>query len=190
MIIMIKITRLGCSDQTLPCNEKGKNMALPFHSIIEGKGKEKVEVYAGLNYAILKCWGNEGEDSHGYALLSWYSFMRKYTFSGRAFRSRIILSSSLSLKCALRESSCRIGCEPKKMSRDHFWRSISRETNVEVSALSPSRIITSTDGLSPIDSFTSSHLYLSHCSPVISTSCSLHYFLIIRFWIKRYPSKV
>ena len=25
----------------------------------------------------------------------------------------------------------------RKMSRDHFWRSISRDTNVEVSALSP-----------------------------------------------------
>ena len=44
-------------------------------------------------------------------------------------------SSSLSLKCALRESGCRIGHEPTKMSRDHFWQSVSRETNVEVSAL-------------------------------------------------------
>ena len=41
-------------------------------------------------------------------------------------------SSSLSFKCALRESGCRIGCEPTKMSRDHFWRSISSDTNVEV----------------------------------------------------------
>ena len=46
-------------------------------------------------------------------------------------------SSSLSLKFALRESGCRIGYEPTKMSRDHFWRSISRDTNMEVSALSP-----------------------------------------------------
>ena len=45
-------------------------------------------------------------------------------------------SSSLSLTCALRESGCRIGCEPTKMRRDHFWRSISRDTNVEVSAFS------------------------------------------------------
>ena len=37
-----------------------------------------------------------------------------------------IFSSSLSLKCALRESGCRIGHELTKMSRDHFWRSISR----------------------------------------------------------------
>ena len=44
-------------------------------------------------------------------------------------------SSSLYLKCALRKSGCRIGYEPTKMSRDHFWRSISRDTNVEVSAL-------------------------------------------------------
>ena len=46
-------------------------------------------------------------------------------------------SSSLSLKRALRESGCRIGYEPTKTSRDHFWRSISMDTNVEVSALSP-----------------------------------------------------
>ena len=46
-------------------------------------------------------------------------------------------SSSLSLKCALRESGCRIDYEPTKMSRDPFWRSISRDTNVEISALSP-----------------------------------------------------
>ena len=32
-------------------------------------------------------------------------------------------SSSL-LKCLLRECGCRIGYEPTKMSRDHFWRSI------------------------------------------------------------------
>ena len=43
-------------------------------------------------------------------------------------------SSSLSLKCALRECGCRIYYEPTKTSRDHFWRSISRDTNVEVSA--------------------------------------------------------
>ena len=49
----------------------------------------------------------------------------------------VIHSSSLSLECALRESGCRIGYEPTKMIRDHFWRSISRDTNVEVSALSP-----------------------------------------------------
>ena len=46
-------------------------------------------------------------------------------------------SSSLSLKCALRESGCRIGCEPTTMSRDHFWRLTSRDTSVEVSASSP-----------------------------------------------------
>ena len=46
-------------------------------------------------------------------------------------------SSSLSIKCALRGSGGRTGYEPTKMNRDHFWRSISRETNVEVSALSP-----------------------------------------------------
>ena len=46
-------------------------------------------------------------------------------------------SLSLSLKCALRESGCRIGYVPTKMSREHFWRSISRDTNVAVSALSP-----------------------------------------------------
>ena len=42
-----------------------------------------------------------------------------------------------SLKCPLRESGCRIGYELTKVSRDHFWRSMSRDTNVEVSALSP-----------------------------------------------------
>ena len=46
-------------------------------------------------------------------------------------------SSGLSLKCALRECGRRIGYEPTKMSRDDFWRSISRDTNVEVSAVSP-----------------------------------------------------
>ena len=45
-------------------------------------------------------------------------------------------SSSLSPKSALRESGCRIDYEPTKMSPDHFWRSIYRDTNVEVSALS------------------------------------------------------
>ena len=40
-------------------------------------------------------------------------------------------SSSLSLKCALRESGCRIGYEPTRMSRGRFWRSISREINVK-----------------------------------------------------------
>ena len=83
-----------------------------------------------------------------------------------------VFSSSLSFKCAVRESGCRIGYEQTKMSQDHFflvshvgerpwwpiqclnkeeserlrgerersifWRSISRDTNVEVSALSPS----------------------------------------------------
>ena len=34
-------------------------------------------------------------------------------------------------------SGCRIGYEPTKMSRDHFWRSISRDSYMEVSALSP-----------------------------------------------------
>ena len=42
-----------------------------------------------------------------------------------------IHSSSLSLKFPLRESGCRIGYEPTEMSRDHFWRSISRDTDVE-----------------------------------------------------------
>ena len=46
-------------------------------------------------------------------------------------------SSSLLFKCALRESGCKFGYEPTKMNRDHFWRSISRDTNVEISALSP-----------------------------------------------------
>ena len=46
-------------------------------------------------------------------------------------------SSSPSFKCALKESGCRIGYEPTKVSRDHLWRSISRDTNVEVSAWSP-----------------------------------------------------
>ena len=54
---------------------------------------------------------------------------------GFCIRRSISFSSSLSFKCALRESGCRIGYEPTKMSRDHFWRSISRDTNVEVSAL-------------------------------------------------------
>ena len=50
----------------------------------------------------------------------------------QAFLTKGVFSSSLSLKCALRQSGCRIGYEPTKMSRDHFRRSISRETNVEV----------------------------------------------------------
>ena len=45
-------------------------------------------------------------------------------------------SSSLSLKCALRESGCRICYELTRMSRYHFWRTISTDINVEVSALS------------------------------------------------------
>ena len=49
----------------------------------------------------------------------------------------IFFSSSLSLKRAVRESGCRIGYEPIKTSQDHFWWSISRDTNVEVSAFSP-----------------------------------------------------
>ena len=48
-----------------------------------------------------------------------------------------IFSSSPFLKFALRESGCRIGYELTKMSRDHFWRSISSDNNMEVSALSP-----------------------------------------------------
>ena len=44
-------------------------------------------------------------------------------------------SLSHSLNYALRKSGCIIGYEPTKMSRDHFWRSISRNTNVEISAL-------------------------------------------------------
>ena len=56
-------------------------------------------------------------------------------------------SSSLSLKCALRESGCRIGYEPTKMSGDRFWWSISRDTNVEVSALSPSLSVMDRDAL-------------------------------------------
>ena len=51
--------------------------------------------------------------------------------------SGLLSSSSLSLKCALMESGGRIGYEPTKMSRDPFWRSISRDTNVEASALFP-----------------------------------------------------
>ena len=42
---------------------------------------------------------------------------------------------SLSLKCALRESGCRIGYQPTK--NELRLLSISRDTNVEVSALSP-----------------------------------------------------
>ena len=42
-----------------------------------------------------------------------------------------------SFKCALRESGCRIGYEPTKVNRDHFWPSISMDTNAEASALSP-----------------------------------------------------
>ena len=41
-------------------------------------------------------------------------------------------------QCALRESGYRIGYEPTKMNQDHFWRLMSRNTNLEVSALSPS----------------------------------------------------
>ena len=55
----------------------------------------------------------------------------------KARTNRKFFSSSLSFKCALRESGCRIGSEPKKMSRDHFWRSISGDTNVGVSAMYP-----------------------------------------------------
>ena len=54
---------------------------------------------------------------------------------GFFIRRSISSLSSLSLKCATRESGCRIGYEPAKMIRDMFWRSISRDTNVEVSAL-------------------------------------------------------
>ena len=44
----------------------------------------------------------------------------------RVFPSNVLLT----------ESGCKIGYEPTKMSRDHFWRSISSDTNMEVSALS------------------------------------------------------
>ena len=54
---------------------------------------------------------------------------------GFCIRRWISASSSISLKCALRASGCRIGYEPTKRSRDHFRRSMSRDTNVEVSAL-------------------------------------------------------
>ena len=47
----------------------------------------------------------------------------------------VLFSSSLSLKFALRESGCRIGYEAAKMTRYHFWWSISRDTNVDISAL-------------------------------------------------------
>ena len=47
-------------------------------------------------------------------------------------KSFITSSLSLSLKCALRESGCRIGYDSKKMSRYHFWQSMSRDANVEV----------------------------------------------------------
>ena len=46
-------------------------------------------------------------------------------------------SSDLSFNSALREGGCRIGYEPTKVSLDHFRRSVSMGTNVEVSALSP-----------------------------------------------------
>ena len=60
-------------------------------------------------------------------------------------KSAFFLSSSLSFKCALRESGCRIGYEPTKMSRVHFWRSISRDINLEVSALSPPKVLRQRD---------------------------------------------
>ena len=72
-------------------------------------------------------------------------FLLRLLFCASLFRVNEPFSScpspSPSLKCALRESACRIGYEPTKMSRDHFWRSISRDTNVEVSAVSPLRYI-------------------------------------------------
>ena len=33
------------------------------------------------------------------------------------------------------------------MNRHHFWRSISKETNVEVSALSPGKVVSTAEGL-------------------------------------------
>ena len=47
-------------------------------------------------------------------------------------------SSSLrpSFKCTLRESGCRADEKPTIMSRGHFWQLITRDNNVEVSALS------------------------------------------------------
>ena len=62
---------------------------------------------------------------------------------GFCIRRSISSSLHLSFKCALRESGCRIGYEPTTMNRDHFWRLISRDTNVEVSALSPLHSINS-----------------------------------------------
>ena len=62
---------------------------------------------------------------------------------GFCIRRSISSSSSLSFNCALRESGCRIGYGPTRMSRDHFRRSIPRDTNVEVSALSPSSLMKS-----------------------------------------------
>ena len=62
--------------------------------------------------------------------------IRGHQRGGFCIRRSISSSSSHSVKCALRESGGRIGCEATKTSRDHFWRSMSRDTNLEVSALS------------------------------------------------------
>ena len=35
------------------------DVACPFDTRIEQKEKEKIEVYTGLKYEILKCWRNE-----------------------------------------------------------------------------------------------------------------------------------
>ena len=50
--------------------------------------------------------------------------------------NKVQSSLSLSLKCALRESGCRIGYKPTKKELRSPMR-MSRDTNVEVSALSP-----------------------------------------------------
>ena len=53
------------------------------------------------------------------------------------FSSCFVVVYVLSILCDLRGSGCEIGYEPTKMSRYHFWHSLSRDTNVGVSALSP-----------------------------------------------------
>ena len=54
-------------------------------------------------------------------------------------RTLIVVQSSpsLSLRHALREIGCIIDYEPTNTNRYPFWRSISRDTNMDISALSP-----------------------------------------------------
>ena len=71
-----------------------------------------------------------GNSSEYFQIRISFVFISIFALKGFLYFTRQIFSPRLSLKCALRESGCRIGYEPTKMNRDHFWRSIPRDTSL------------------------------------------------------------